>query len=229
MNELALPFDPPSIDPSRYPAHARFALRLLARMKHGRLDVVVVNAGVGYTVPAGKGRFDLIKKTIDTDLTGAIATVEQALPLLRAQGGGQIVGITSIAGVRGVPMMGAYAASKAGLHRYLQAVRAEVRGEPITVTELAPGYIDTDMNRGMKNRPFVIPVERGAAIMAKQGVRTETIRAADHDTATGVWPDMTQYGAATDAWPWLYEKVLAADICSTTPASTPTTGVPAGA
>ena len=39
MNELALPFDPPSIDPSRYPAHARFALRLLARMKHGRLDV----------------------------------------------------------------------------------------------------------------------------------------------------------------------------------------------
>ena len=133
----------------------------------GRLDVVVVNAGVGYTVPAGKGRFDLVKKTIDTDLLGAIATIEQALPLLRAQGGGQIVGITSIAGVRGVPLMGAYSASKAGLHRYLQAVRAEVRGEPITITELAPGYIDTDMNRGMKNRPFVIPVERGAAIMAR--------------------------------------------------------------
>ncbi|MFO1408652.1 MAG: SDR family NAD(P)-dependent oxidoreductase [Steroidobacteraceae bacterium] len=132
----------------------------------GRLDVVVVNAGVGYTVPAGRGRFDLVKKTIDTDLTGAIATVEQALPLLRAQGDGHIVGITSIAGVRGMPMMGAYSAAKAGLHRYLQSVRAEVRGEPIAVTELAPGYIDTDMNRGMKNRPFVIPVERGAAIMA---------------------------------------------------------------
>ena len=138
-----------------------------ASAEFGRLDVVVVNAGVGYTVPAGKGRFDLVKKTIDTDLTGAMATIEQALPLLRSQGGGQIVGITSIAGVRGVPLMGAYSASKAGLHRYLQAVRAEVRGEPITVTELAPGYIDTDMNRGMKNRPFVIPVERGAAIMVR--------------------------------------------------------------
>ena len=44
------------------------------------------------------------------------------------------------------------------------------------------------------------------------GVRVETIRAADHDIATGVWPDMTEHGAATDAWPSLYAKVLDADI-----------------
>jgi len=48
--------------------------------------------------------------------------------------------------------------------------------------------------------------------MAKQGVRTETVRAVDHDIATGVWPDMTEHGAATDAWPSLYPKVLDADI-----------------
>ena len=88
--------------------------------------------------------------TLDTDLTGAIATIEHALPLLRAQGGGQIVAITSIAGVRGMPFLGAYSAAKAGLHRYLQALRAEVHHEPIVVTELAPGYIDTDMNRGRR-------------------------------------------------------------------------------
>ena len=87
--------------------------------------------------------------------------------MLRAQGGGQIVGITSIAGVRGMPFLGAYSASKAGLHRYLQALRAEVYHEPIVVTELAPGYIDTDMNRDVANRPFVIPVAKGAAIMAR--------------------------------------------------------------
>jgi NAD(P)-dependent dehydrogenase (short-subunit alcohol dehydrogenase family) len=133
----------------------------------GRLDIVVVNAGVGYSLPAGKGKFDLVKRTLDTDLTGAIATIEHALPLLRAQGGGQIVGITSIAGVRGMPFLGAYSASKAGLHRYLQALRAEVHHEPIAVTELAPGYIDTDMNRDVANRPFVIPVAKGAAIMAR--------------------------------------------------------------
>lgn len=133
----------------------------------GRLDVVVANAGVGYALPAGTGRFERVRQTIDTDLTGAIATIEYALPRLRAQGGGQVVGITSVAGARGMPMLGAYSAAKAGLHRYLQAVRAEVRHEPITVTELAPGYIDTDMNRDVKRRPFVIPVERGGELMAR--------------------------------------------------------------
>ena len=133
----------------------------------GRLDVVVANAGVGYSLPVGRGKFEQMRQTLDTDLTGAIATIEFALPRLRAQGGGQIVAITSVAGSRGMPFMGAYSAAKAGLHRYVQAVRAEVRHEPITVTELAPGYIDTDMNRGAKSRPFVIPLERGGAIMAR--------------------------------------------------------------
>jgi hypothetical protein len=133
----------------------------------GRLDVVVVNAGVGYSLPVGRGKFDQVRRTIDTDLTGAIATIEFALPRLRAQGGGQIVAITSVAGSRGMPFMGAYSAAKAGLHRYVQALRAEVHHEPITVTELAPGYIDTDINRDVKSRPFVIPMPRGAAIMAR--------------------------------------------------------------
>jgi NAD(P)-dependent dehydrogenase (short-subunit alcohol dehydrogenase family) len=133
----------------------------------GRLDVVVANAGVGYSLPVGRGKFEQLRQTIDTNLTGAIATLEFALPRLRAQGGGQLVAITSVAGSRGMPFMGAYSAAKAGLHRYVQALRAEVKHEPIVVTELAPGYIDTDMNRGVKNRPFVIPLEKGGAILAR--------------------------------------------------------------
>ena len=55
-------------------------------------------------------------------------------------------------------------------------------------------------------------IEVSAAIMQKQGVAMETVRAVDHDIATGVWPDMTEHGAVSDAWPGLYEKVLAADV-----------------
>jgi multimeric flavodoxin WrbA len=55
-------------------------------------------------------------------------------------------------------------------------------------------------------------IDLSAGIMRRQGVRAETIRAIDHDIATGVWPDMTGHGAASDAWPQLYQKVLAADI-----------------
>jgi len=55
-------------------------------------------------------------------------------------------------------------------------------------------------------------IDVSAAIMRKHGVRVDMIRAIDHDIATGVWPDMTGHGAATDAWPQLYRRVLAADI-----------------
>ncbi len=158
----ALPIE---LDVTDYPSIDAALERVFAAF--GRLDVVVVNAGVGYSLPAGRGKFDLLRRTIDTDLTAAIATIEYALPRLRAQGGGQIVAVTSVAASRGMTYMGAYSAAKAGLHRYVQALRAELRDEPITITELAPGYIDTDMNRGMKSRPFVIPLERGAATMAR--------------------------------------------------------------
>ncbi|MDP9403143.1 MAG: flavodoxin family protein [Actinomycetota bacterium] len=54
--------------------------------------------------------------------------------------------------------------------------------------------------------------DRSIAILRDQGVAVEVVRAADHDIATGVWPDMTEHGAPSDEWPTLYERVLAADI-----------------
>jgi short-subunit dehydrogenase len=133
----------------------------------GRLDVVIANAGIGVHTPVGKGRLADMHSTLEVNLVGAIATLEAALPVMRAQGSGQLVGVTSVAGAKGLPRLAAYSASKAGLHRYLQSARAELRGTGITVTELAPGFIDTEMNRGQGALPFVIPVERGAAIMAR--------------------------------------------------------------
>jgi short-subunit dehydrogenase len=142
------------------------AVQLAAR-ELGHLGIVVANAGVAYLTPAGKGRLPQIRETLDVNLVGAIATIEAALPILKAQGDGQVVGITSVAGATGMPGFSAYSASKAGLHRYLQSLRGELRGSGIAVTELAPGFIDTDLNRGRGARPFVIPVERGGAIMAR--------------------------------------------------------------
>ena len=55
-------------------------------------------------------------------------------------------------------------------------------------------------------------IDKSRAIMMARGVRTDVIRAVDHDLAPGVYPDMTEHGFATDEWPALYEKVMAADI-----------------
>lgn len=55
-------------------------------------------------------------------------------------------------------------------------------------------------------------IDRSKAIMAKNGVTVDELRAVDHDIATGVWPDMTEYGRPSDARPGIYQRVLAADI-----------------
>ena len=142
----------------------------------GRLDVLVANAGVAHLTPAGKGKLAQVQETLNVNLLGAIATIEAVLPIFRAQGSGQVVGITSVAGAKGLAGFGAYSASKAGLHRYLQALRAELHGTAIVVTELAPGYIDTDINRDKGARPFLIDVGKGAAIMARMIERKAGMR-----------------------------------------------------
>jgi len=137
-----------------------------AAEKHGGLDIVVANAGLGSTGLVGHGRVERERAVIETNVIGAIATVDFAVELFRRQGRGQVVGITSVAGFRGLPTSASYSASKAALHTYLDAVRVETHADPITVTALAPGYVDTPINQDMPNRPFLISVDDGARIAA---------------------------------------------------------------
>jgi NAD(P)-dependent dehydrogenase (short-subunit alcohol dehydrogenase family) len=133
----------------------------------GRVDIVVANAGVGNSGRVGEGSTDRARLIIETNLIGAIATIDAAVALFRRQGGeGQVVGIGSVAGVRGLPGSSSYSASKAGVRAYLESVRAETFDEPIAVTTIAPGYIDTPINQDVKSRPFLIDVEKGARITA---------------------------------------------------------------
>ncbi|GAA2064591.1 flavodoxin family protein [Streptomyces cheonanensis] len=73
-------------------------------------------------------------------------------------------------------------------------------------------YMNCTLKRSpeVSNTGGLIDISR--SVLESQGVTTEVIRAIDHDIATGVWPDMTEQGWERDAWPALYEKVLAADI-----------------
>jgi len=138
-----------------------------AAQQLGRCDVVIANAGVGSSPRVGEGDFERTRAIAETDLIGAMATVDAAVAQFRRQdGGGQVVGISSVAGVRGLPGSAAYSAAKAGLTVYLESVRAETYAEPIAVTTIAPGYIDTPINQDMKSRPFLIGVEQGAKITA---------------------------------------------------------------
>lgn len=134
----------------------------------GGLDIVIANAGIGDGGgPIGTGDFARDAAVIQTNVLGAMATIDAAVAIFRKQKHGQVVAISSVAAARGVPGAASYSASKAAIAVYADAARSELHHTPIKVTTLYPGYIDTDMNRRMKSRPFLVTVEDGAERVAK--------------------------------------------------------------
>ncbi len=134
----------------------------------GGLDIMVANAGIALAGSVGRGEFENARRTIETNVIGAMATIDAATAHFRAKGSGHLVGISSVAALRGMPRNSAYCASKAGIAMYLEAIRAELYKKKIDVTVLYPGYIDTPLNNTLKSRPFLISVEKGASIIARQ-------------------------------------------------------------
>lgn len=132
----------------------------------GGIDIVFANAGVALGERIGLNEFEKARQSVEVNLTGAMATIDAAVSYFFSRGGGHVVGISSVAALRGMPKSSAYSASKAGIAVYLEALRAEARGKNIDVTVLYPGYIDTPLNNTLPSRPFLISVEKGARIIA---------------------------------------------------------------
>jgi short-subunit dehydrogenase len=147
----------------------------------GDVGLVVANAGIGGPHRVGAGHFERARDIVATNLLGAMATIDAAVECWRARPGPgprRIAGITSVAGFRGLPGSSAYSASKAGLSVYLEATRGEVEPLGIEVIDIAPGFIDTPINRDMASRPFLIDPADGArriADLIERGVRRTTV------------------------------------------------------
>ncbi|PXW31415.1 UNVERIFIED_CONTAM: short-subunit dehydrogenase [Williamsia faeni] len=130
----------------------------------GGLDRVIVNAGLGKGAPIGTGMAHANLDTVRTNLVGALAQVEAAMEIFRAQNSGHLVLISSMSAVRGLPKaQAAYSASKAGLSALGEGLQAELAGSPIKVSVILPGYISTDINAGVKTRMMT---ERDAGVAA---------------------------------------------------------------
>jgi short-subunit dehydrogenase len=106
---------------------------------------------------------------IQTNLSGAIATINAATDHFLQSGKGHIVGISSLASLQPIATQAAYCASKAGFSMYLDSARIELRRNGIKVTNILPGYINTDIVEGVDigKMPFAIPVEQAAREMVR--------------------------------------------------------------
>jgi len=114
----------------------------------GGLDVLIISAGIGYQNPG----LDLDKelKTIQTNVIGFVAIANLAFDYFVKQGSGQLIGITSLMGIRGEQGAPAYAATKSFQGNYLEGLRQRANRLhlPITVTEVQPGFMQTKMGEG---------------------------------------------------------------------------------
>ncbi|MBV7486342.1 SDR family oxidoreductase [Bordetella sp. BOR01] len=122
---------------------------------HGRVDAVIASAGISAgTLTQHHEDFDVFKAIVDTNLLATVATFEPFIEAMRGVGAGRLVGIASVAGIRGLPGAGAYSASKAAVASYCESLRVELAGSGIGVVAIAPGYIKTAMTA---HNPYAMP------------------------------------------------------------------------
>ncbi len=135
----------------------------------GGVDIVIANAGISYgTLTERSADLDVFSQIIRTNVVATVATFAPFIDSMKAQAaageqGLRLVGIGSVAGIRGLPGAEAYSASKAAVISYCESLRVALRRHGIRVVTIAPGYIDTPMTRvNDYPMPFLLPADRFA-------------------------------------------------------------------
>ncbi|CAG0977227.1 putative oxidoreductase [Methylophilaceae bacterium] len=137
--------------------------------KYGVPDIVIANAGVSRgTLTESQQDIAAFKAIMEINVLGLVHTFQPFIAGMKQRGSGSLVGIASVAGIRGLPGAGAYSASKAAAIAYLESLRVEMQKIGIVVTTIAPGYIKTPMTDVNTYRmPFLMDAGIAAAKMAK--------------------------------------------------------------
>ena len=149
------------------------ALRAAAEdfiVRFGAPDIVIANAGLSAgTLTERAEDLDVFRRIMDTNVFGMAATFAPFIAAMKAAGGEKrLVGIASVAGIRGLAGAEAYSASKAAAISYLESLRLEMRPCGIRVVTIAPGYIATPLTAVNRYRmPFLLAADEAAARFAR--------------------------------------------------------------
>jgi 3-oxoacyl-[acyl-carrier protein] reductase len=136
--------------------------------RHGGLDILINNAGIGIFRSVADMSPDEWQSVIDTNLTGVFYCCHAAIPRMRARGGGWIINVSSLAGKNAFVDGAAYCASKAALNQFSEALMQEVRYDGIRVSYLMPGSVSTDFGgraRGAAKSDWALHVDDIAQVV----------------------------------------------------------------
>lgn len=128
----------------------------------GKLDVLVNNAGIANFNTLAEFRLDQWRKVIDVNLTGTFLGIQAAIEPMKAAGGGSIINISSIEGIRGSVGLAGYVASKYGVIGLAKTAALELAEHGIRVNSVLPGLVRTRMAIAIPDDSLQIPLGRGA-------------------------------------------------------------------
>ncbi len=134
----------------------------------GGLYAVVANAGIDTGVRGTRLQWKHCKRTIDVNVSGAVATLTAVLDRMVDRGEGQLVGISSMAQYRGLPTASVYCGSKAFLSTFLESLRIDLHGTGVSVTDIRPGFVKSDLTKGNRHpMPFLQETSDAGETIAK--------------------------------------------------------------
>jgi short-subunit dehydrogenase len=123
--------------------------------KVGFVDTVIASAGISAgTLTECEDDFSVFSAIMQTNVNATVSSFEPFVAGMKARRAGTLVGIASVAGVRGLPGAGAYSASKAAVATYCESLRLELKPHGVHVVTIAPGYIKTEMT---EHNPYAMP------------------------------------------------------------------------
>jgi len=172
--------------------------------RFGLPDIVIANAGISIGT-SGEDIADSAKlhRVLQVNVVGMAASLAAFAPAMKKAGRGILVGISSVAGFRGLPGSGAYSASKAAATTWLESLRVELAASGVSVVTICPGFIDTPMTKVNRYRmPFLISSDEAARRFA---------RAIESKRRLAVIPwQMAIAGVFLRALPaWAYDRLMA--------------------
>lgn len=168
----------------------------------GSLDMVIANAGVGWTQHASTLDFQGVQRMIDVNLRGAIATLLAAVPVMLAHKKGHLVGVSSLAGRRALPLAAAYSATKAGFSAFLEGLRLDLQSADIRVTDVQPGFVESEITaKNDFHMPLLWPAPKAARVIARRLERAPAVVAFP-------WPLVLASSIVRVLPSWLYAPLV---------------------
>ena len=182
--------------------------RTLAEL--GRIDVLINNAAFGYYGSVEKTPLPVVREIFNLNFEAPLLASQRVIPIMRAQGGGHIINVSSVAGKRGLPMAGIYCATKFALNGISESLRVELKGSGIDVSIINPAATQTEFGDNVRTGDVTGKFKAMGHVQSAEEVAEAIVRCIRHPKIE-VYP----YGVsrllawANAVWPSAVDKIMA--------------------